>query len=220
MKTTTVTLSILATLLQSASAILGNVNYVAFNGNSSGPQDGYQTFRDADRTPNETHAVGFKYSSTDMQNWTWTLKASDVIMPNYTGTDLDTLQPNPPANAHVAYTTYDFSWPQGGSLNDAVQNELSPLPGCMFMIWADFPLNVSAKYDPSSSDCTSALGASCVSAIVSQMRSSSVCQSNNFPSYGRYSEECADSFGATEGGFAVTAYSESSLSLTLCDTGR
>lgn len=215
MKTITITLSVLATFLESASAVLGNANYVAFDANSSAPRDGYQIFRNADRTPNETHAVGFKFASTNNQNWTWTLKASDVVMPNSTGTNLDTLEPNPPANAHVAYTTYDFSWPQGGSLNDAVSdpiNEGSFGPSCMYMIWATFPLNVSAKYDPSSSDCTSALGAACVSAIVSQIRAGQECQTNNFPIYSNYQDDCADSFGAIEdGGFATQAYGESHI---------
>lgn len=212
MKATTALLPTLSTLLHSTSAF---VNYVTFDANSSAPTDGYQTFRANDRAANETHAVSFSYASNSNQNWTWTLKTSDVHMPNITGTNLDTAQPNGPANPHVAFTTYDFSWPQGGSLNDAVkqssdQNNGAYAPSCMYLIWAQFPLNVSSKYDPSSSDCTGALGEACVKAIVGNMTASTRCETNNFPPYLKYRDECADSFGAIEGGgWATQAYGES-----------
>lgn len=160
----TVLLPIFSALLQSATAQSTYADYVTFGGNSSAPINGYQSFRKADQMPNETHSVTFDHSSIH-KNWTWTVKISDVVMPNSTGTNLDTLTPNPPPNAHVAFTTYDFAWPGGGSLNDAVregENLNSPIsssnPSCMYMIITSFPLNVSEKYDPSSSDCTSALG--------------------------------------------------------------
>ncbi|KAK4502601.1 hypothetical protein PRZ48_006027 [Zasmidium cellare] len=208
MKNTAVTLSVLSTLLHSTTAF---VNYVVFNANSSGPTDGYQTFSAADRMPNETHAVTWNYASNLNQNWTWTVKSSNVLMPNLTKGNVDDAA-NWTANGHVAYTTYDFSWPQGGSLNAAVknaseQNNGAYSPSCMYMLWANFPLNVSAKYDPSSSDCTSALGAECVKAITGNISASTTCSANDFPSYSKYRDVCADSFGAIDGdGLATQGY--------------
>lgn len=212
-------------LLPFVSAQLGNVNYQAFGANSSAPADGYATFRAADRTPNETHQVTFNRDNTitSGKNWTWTLKISDVLMPNYTGTDLDSLRPSDPQNAHVAFTTYDFAWPEGGNLNQAVgkgENLNSAVatlnPSCMYMIYAQWPSNVSEKYDPSSSDCTSALGDDCVNAILTGLHGEAGCETQNFPTNSQFIDQCDDSFGAllgAGGGWAVQAWRESYLLL-------
>lgn len=209
MKTTTNLLSILSILLPSISAQIVNGNYVGFGTNSSAPDDGYATFKAADRMPNETHEVMFNRDNTitSGKNWTWTLKISNVAMPNDTGFDIGAQRSVDYPNAHVAFTTYDFGWPQGGNLNQAVakgENLNSAItntyPSCMYLIWAMWPANVSEKYDSSSSDCTSALGQDCVNKLLGGMQGGAECESNNFPSYLANEDSCQDSFGAIEGG--------------------
>lgn len=156
-----------ATLLGFASAL--NQYPSAFNLGSA-PADGYVTFAAASSNPNVSHTVSFRHyngSSTDdtvSQDWTWTISVSDVLMPN-ASTELQ--------NAHVAYTTYEFSWPESGNLNEALSAEVnssspsSVVPSCAFIISAPFSTDISSKWDPDSSDCTSALGADCVATLTS-----------------------------------------------------
>lgn len=167
------------------------------------PRDGYDTYLAASRSPIASNEI--IYNRTDLtdlgQNWTWTVQMSNVSMSNASLSNSD-----PPPNAHVALTTYDFGWPEGDDLNEAVRLSSRPvrggsegnLPpnstGCIWVLsGAKFPQNVSDKWDSSSSDCTSALGEDCVQAIMSGL--GNLCVSSAFSSNITFRESCADSFG-------------------------
>jgi hypothetical protein len=74
-------------------------------------------------------------------------------------------------DARVAYTTYSFTWPENGTLNNALFAELNSTSGNYYIesqayiLSGLFPSNVSDKWDPNSSDCTSALGSECVAKL-------------------------------------------------------
>ncbi|KAF2723501.1 hypothetical protein K431DRAFT_344723 [Polychaeton citri CBS 116435] len=139
------------------------------------PPDGTTTFLDASNNPNVSNSVAFVHfngsdtTSNDViaQNWTWTVKVSDVFMPNASTTNDSNLPVVP--NAHVAYTTYDFSWPEPGGLNNAISTEANatgaPIQSCAWIISGLFPQKVSKSWDSSSSNCISALGAGCVQGL-------------------------------------------------------
>lgn len=133
-------------------------DYLFFNASSPAPYNGSATFLAADTNPNETHTVTFNRdnSTTSGRNWTWTLGLSNVSFPNVSS--------SAPPDAHVAYVTYDFSWPSGG---DTIDQAVSDTQGssCLIYLWAYFPRSVSNEYDPSSSSCESALGKECVEAL-------------------------------------------------------
>lgn len=220
------TSSFLLLLLSSLSAAVTYQDYVVYDAGGAAPSDGYATYRAADTNPNATHSVSFSHfssadnTSTVGRNWTWTLKTTDAHLPNISSTNLDTLQPNTP-DAHVAYTSYDFSWPESGNINQAIAAEnnasdsfSTPFPSCFYLLMVDFPTNVSDRWDSSSPDCTSAIGEDCVQAILTGLTSSGgVCSSQNFP-LGKpaFLEACASSFGAnTGGGYGVKGLSELSF---------
>ncbi|KAM3420921.1 hypothetical protein BST61_g4156 [Cercospora zeina] len=209
-------MKLLTTLATLQFAALGAcAQYPAYSVFSTGeaPEDGYETFLAAGQMPRESHGISFDRSDSTPQgqNWTWTLQMTNVPMPNASFSNMD-----PPPNARVAFTTYSFEWPEGDNLNDAVRLSSLPVRGgdegnsppnstsCIWLLFsAKFPQNVSDKWDPSSSDCTSALGADCVQAIRSGLSSS--CRSSDFTSNSTFRESCADSFGAMETSWGTIA---------------
>lgn len=192
----------LAAAIYSTQVAAQSLNYYPQSGtNHTAPNEGYATFMEADQSPNASHSVQFAHydtilgdpmNDTILKNWTWTVKVSDVYMPNasiYNG-----------SLTNVAYTTYDFSWPEQGSLNSALRAEVNAslgeyYPSCAFLITAHFPEHVSKRWD-GTSDCSSALGSKCVEALTNRIHASENCVSS-FPSGNPdFMTACEDSFGS------------------------
>jgi hypothetical protein len=169
---------------------------VAVEGISAGlPSRGYASLTAADQLPNATHSINFQHANSGL--WNWTVRVSDVSMPN-----ASQLIPD----AHVAYTTYSFSWPGQGTLQDALNAEaeqesiLTHYSSCAVLFDALFPTNVTDKFDDSSSDCTSMLGAECVKALTTLVGSvNGDCKGFSIPTT-LIQEQCASSFGVALGG--------------------
>jgi hypothetical protein len=104
------------------------------------------------------------------------------------------------SDAHVAYTTWEFSWPEQGSLDDALRAEANAtvnggnVGSCAFVFTTLFPQQVSSAWNPDSSDCISALGSDCVAALKMDIASSSGCRVGF--ALDTVSKACASSFGA------------------------
>ena len=107
-------------------------------------------------------------------------------------------------DAQVAFIDYRLSWNTGGSIEWFLQNNqfgptgtYNPSSVCMYFVWADFPQNVSDRYDGSFADCSDALGPQCVQAITDNMKGTGECETSDFPSIGNPAvrDACADSFG-------------------------
>ncbi|GIZ44274.1 hypothetical protein CKM354_000747700 [Cercospora kikuchii] len=208
-------LTIIATLhLAALEASAQRAEFAEYSifGVGEAPDDGYDTFLAASQSPIAQNQVFFNRTDlTDLdQNWTWSVQMSNVSMSNASLSNSD-----PPPNAHVALTTYNFGWPEGDNINNATRlstpsvrggREGNLQPNSTACIWllsgAKFPQNVSDKWDSSSSDCTSALGEDCVQAIMSGLGLD--CESGAFTSNRTFRESCASSFGVL-GSWGVNA---------------
>lgn len=192
--------------------------YLKFNASQSAPNNGYDMWREAERHPNVTHDVSFdRWNQTeDGKDWSWSIGITDVYRPNLTVRDANELQETHNiSNMSVALTTYSFSWPGGGSLNAAAADgypggqtsrNADFGPSCLYMVFADFPQNVSDALDSSSASCASAIGDSCVQTIMNGF-SGVDCDSGNFPSFDvSNGTACSGSFGAASSGLTVNAY--------------
>ncbi|KAF7191757.1 hypothetical protein HII31_06802 [Pseudocercospora fuligena] len=194
---------ILALLFTLTSARDQIPNYLIFNASQSVPTNGYDSFQTASQNPNATHTVNFNYNNVTEagRNWSWTLEISDVPMPNATYYNNTSRQNVTLPNAHVALTTYDLSWPEGETLDDAADAR-----SCLYMIYGRFQPNVLDLYDSSSSSCDTVLGEECLGAIRDAMRPGRSCETSNFPRLNSLPASCGNSLGQTTGGMAVNAY--------------
>jgi hypothetical protein len=123
-------------------------------------------------TSSVSHTVNFtrspRLAAAGVDPWSWTLRVADISA----SVQSDTRFPG----ARAAYTTYSFAWPGGGSLNDALRREVGQdsslvrKGSCAVLFTLLLPSNVTSKYDDSSSDCTSMLGAECVTAFQNIVR--------------------------------------------------
>jgi hypothetical protein len=164
-------------------------DYVQSQGNSSGPTHGLSpdvrhTLERADNSSNASHTV--RFTSLGNGDWNWTLKISDVSVPNIS---------NSTPNSHVAFTTWHFS-----------QADREPIPSrraddspvCAYLMDINFPYNVSSQWDPSNSSCIPALGTSCASAL-SAARITDNCDTKNAPSLLFSENVCASILGGGPG---------------------
>lgn len=199
------------TLTAVADAQAQHSDYVPFNASQSTPRTGRQSWLNIESSkPSFTNEVNFdRWNTTQASsNWRWKISTYDVKNPNITVYDLPDSQMNRNvSNSSVAFTTYSFSWPEDGTLNAATRAEDSTRDSCFYFIDVAFPQNVSNAWDGSSASCTSALGDSCVQAIMNGI-SGHGCDSGNFP-FQVYFDACAGSLGAAENGPIVNAYRES-----------
>lgn len=160
-------------------------SFLHFDGNTSTPPFDDPAFSSAPR--DATREVTFDFGNG--QNWTWTLSTSQVANSTFA------------PDALFAYTTYSFDWPLDGNVNDAVSSatrnylDLGVDTQCLYNVWADFPQRVSNAWDPTSSDCSSAIGDECVQYLLQNMRNTSVCSSSNFPTRVQSESPCESSFG-------------------------
>nr|POE53523.1 hypothetical protein CFP56_28745 [Quercus suber] len=131
----------------------------------SAPLDGFASFTAASAFPNISHAVQFSHVRTSSnpiitQNWTWSVDVNDVPMGNASALGVAE------GDAHIAYITYKFSWPESGDLDQALRTEenstRTDYPSCAILISALWPHELSNSWDESSSGCLSALGSDCV----------------------------------------------------------
>lgn len=178
-------------LAGTSSAQVSN-RYVHYNA-SSIPPFSDPTFTAADI--NATREVSFNRAQTGSagRNWTWTLSLRDVALPN---SPESTSEWNYAPGARAAYTTYSFSWPDDGNVNQAVEDTGSQ---CMYNVFADFAMNVSNAWDSTSSSCASAIGTPCELYIINSLSNRSGCKSTNFPLDGAL-HNCPSSFNHTTGG--------------------
>lgn len=134
--------------------------YVQFQGNSSGPThevstDVREALDEADTSPNASHTV--RSSSPGNGDWNWTLQISDVSVPAISNSTQD---------AHVAFTTWHFSRTDEESISS---KRAIDSPVCAYLMDINFPYNVSSRWDPDDSSCVPALGASCVSTLLTAL---------------------------------------------------
>lgn len=180
------------------------------------PTSGFAALSVADHSPNSTHTVSFEHAG--LGTWNWTVRVSDVNMPNASLYQL--------TDAHVAYTTHSFTWPSGGTLDDALQAEVAQKPelagssSCALLVDALFPLNVTEKYDPTSSDCTGMLGAECVKALTDLIGGIRSDCSDFSTSTTAVSQSCGGTFGVALGdGYGFSSARTLRMAyLTLCPT--
>lgn len=179
----------------------------------SAPDTGSQGFIDANNNPNASNTVFFQHyyqgsvNAALTSNWSWTVKVSDVVAPPNSSVD-----PPLSSDAHVAYTTYEFSWPDDGDLNEVLQDENNANPNgrydsCAYIFTALFPSNVSKKFDEGSdSNCTNILGAECVANLT---LATSVFDGECRFGGSFYQEACGDSLGVAHGGYGTVSTSQS-----------
>lgn len=185
----------LAALSAQVSAQFIDYGYLQFAANSSAPSDGFETFQEAAADPEASNTVMFDHDPETQtgQGWTWTLAISNVSMPNITdGINDDNWEGlSDDTEAHVAFTTYSFSWPEEGNVNQAVDPGTS---SCLFVVMNEFPQDISDAWDPSSPDCASALGEECVEAIQTQLwGEDGDCSAGSLSTLG---DACAGSFAS------------------------
>lgn len=194
--------------------------------NGTAPYEGSSTFLKAAQSPNASHTVSFAHYydnsmaaiSTDpkLNNWTWTVKVSEAQLPN-----ISAYHPN---LTHVAYTTYELSWPEQGGLNSALAAEAKAgnngagYPSCAYLVTAQFPEDISKKWD-GSSNCTSALGANCTETLTKMLSSGSSCEVGFALDNPDFIAACKSSFGSTEGdGWGIKPFSEFSSTFIVDST--
>jgi hypothetical protein len=193
--------------------------YLRGDANSSAPSYNSPAFLAAAAEPNATHEVSFARTNiSGNTDWTWTLSITDMQVPEgipqseeETGLQLDPVA----SDARVAYTSYHFSWPEDGTIDQAVSREdsrsRSAGVSCYYNLDVMFPQNVSDAWDSSSSSCSSAIGEACANLIISSLPSIEVteCQSGSFPWRDIYqAPECGPSFraGTNPQGTSANAY--------------
>jgi hypothetical protein len=174
------------------------------------PTKGYETYLIANKNPNASHTVEFQHDAYPpsgakpaiSQNWTWTLSVSDVSVQNVSTKFSD---------AHIAYTSWEFSWPEQGTLDDALSAEANAtvgsgnVPSCVFVYSALFPQKISDAWNADSSDCTSALGSDCVAALKDIIGSTSGFGCDRSIDMSPMRTACASSFGASgDSGYGVS----------------
>lgn len=114
-------LTIIATLhLAALEASAQRAEFAEYSifGVGEAPDYGYDTFLAASQSPIAQNQVFFNRTDlTDLdQNWTWNVQMSNVSMSNVSLSNSD-----PPPNAYVALTTYNFGWPKGDNINNATR---------------------------------------------------------------------------------------------------
>ncbi|KAI0178838.1 hypothetical protein GGR52DRAFT_276428 [Hypoxylon sp. FL1284] len=141
--------------------------------NRNADKDILDISRNAQQNPNATRGVAFKpFDKIDLTNtglasgdveWTWRVNVSEFADPKAIGIQ-------PVADPHIVTTSYDFTWPGGGSLDKALNDSMAGL--CVTaMTLPSLPQNVSDKYNSdaaNSASCAPVLGQACVDAILGQ----------------------------------------------------
>ncbi|ETS76090.1 hypothetical protein PFICI_11477 [Pestalotiopsis fici W106-1] len=150
--------------------------------------------------------------------WTWRVNISDVATPKVEDNDL--------ADPHVVSTTYDFTWPYGDDLSEALDGANSSF--CMSVVESlDLPVSVLNGYtedDANSTSCVPALGQDCVAAIlqrgaISAAGNGSYCSSPAEP--WNLLSACKDSLGdAADWGMDGTGYALGGLDASSNETSR
>lgn len=133
--------------------------YVHLQGNSSGPNAGYETLNAADQNPNASHTVPFQLSPD--RDWSWTLQINDVALSNISSAIPE---------AHVAYTTWHLSSTANGSSSS--RDRPSSTSTCIYFVDARFPSEVSTSWHDTSASCASAIGSEGETAILNNIRPS------------------------------------------------
>lgn len=132
----------------------------------------------AAESPDNTSSVTFSesFDGANNQTWSWRINITNVAVPNatvpYPG-ESPAITPDP----HVAYTTYDLSWPGSGTLNDQLADLVNSTEGgnvlpetnlCVYVVGASsFPSSIANKYSASENGgCSDTLGSQCVQSVL------------------------------------------------------
>ncbi|KAI1267347.1 hypothetical protein F5Y18DRAFT_335578 [Xylariaceae sp. FL1019] len=132
--------------------------------------------KSANQHPNATRSIQFTPFSTttsdDDDAWTWRVNVTDFAAPNAQGIvhDWDNYRYIPATfvDPHVVNTAYELIWSGGMSVSAALNGSKDPFCVSNALI-IGMPANVTNRYseaDTKSTDCTRALGAECVGAIL------------------------------------------------------
>lgn len=154
------------------------------SGNARYPGPVEEIIETANENPNATSSVTFNFTTPASingvfsQEWTWRVNISEVSTAGFNGSFSGSGSfPNEQNNdTSLTNTVHDFQWPGGGYLNNYLHNATNNATGaagtlCVTVVdLSGLPYNVSNNYRESDNgDCSNALGAECVAAVLRGM---------------------------------------------------
>ncbi|KAF7197037.1 hypothetical protein HII31_01462 [Pseudocercospora fuligena] len=190
------------------------------SGNARYPGPVEEIIETANENPNATSSVTFNFTTSASingvftQEWTWRVNISEVSTVGFNGSfsgsgSFANEQNN---NTSLTNTVHDLQWPGGGYLNDYLHNATNNATGAAGTLCAavvdlsGLPYNVSNNYhDSDNGDCSNALGAECVAAVLRGMPP--VQNSGSCPTVGDLSSypECNSTLSVSTCGYGSSA---------------
>ncbi|KZL81590.1 hypothetical protein CI238_10632 [Colletotrichum incanum] len=163
-----------------------------------------EVINDAVVHPNATRSLKVpsfldELNSNAAMDWTWRVNVTNVALPHLEG-QIDNI-----TSPHLISTSYDFLWPSGGSMSEALPSSNNAF--CVTVLFRpQYPANVSGLYTEDKSNSTSCepvLGPDCVAAVLrgSSRQSLTECREpvtswNNIP-------ECYNTLGWGPGSYTT-----------------